>query len=139
MTKQLGGLVLDPEERVILDPKAKDPRLKLNTDVVKTAINTVAESLQEYTYNGFKWTINKVNPDEDTKEVEIEGKLVARTFQDQADLYKFHKLNSNAKIQGVENKKLMAEYKYFNEHLDQNAHMMVFTRYFKFTNVKVIE
>lgn len=139
MTKQLGGLVLDPEERVILDPKAKDPRLKLNTDVVKTAINTVAESLQEYTYNGFKWTINKVNPDEDTKEVEIEGKLVARTFQDQADLYKFHKLNSNAKIQGVENKKLMAEYKYFNEHLDQRAHMMVFTRYFKFTNVKVIE
>ena len=139
MTKQLGGLVLDPEERVILDPKAKDPRLKLNTDVVKTAINTVAESLQEYSYNGFKWTINKVNPDEDTKEVEIEGKLVARTFQDQADLYKFHKLNSNAKIQGVENKKLMAEYKYFNEHLDQRAHMMVFTRYFKFTNVKVIE
>lgn len=139
MTKQLGGLVLDPEEQVILDPRATDPRLKLNTDVVKSAINTVAESLQEYTYNGFKWTINKVNPDEDTKEVEIEGKLVARTFQDQADLYKFHKLNSNAKIQGVENKKLMAEYKYFNEHLDQRAHMMVFTRYFKFTNVKVIE
>ena len=128
MTKQLGGLVLDPEEQVILDPRATDPRLKLNTDVVKSAINTVAESLQSYSYNGFHWTINQISPDKDANEVEIEGKLVPRTFQDQEDLYKFHRLNSLAKIQGIENKKLLAEYKFFNEHLDQRAHMMVFTR-----------
>ena len=52
MTKQLGGLVLDPEEEVILVPRATDPRLKLNTDVVKSAINTVNNN-----NNNNKWFI----------------------------------------------------------------------------------
>lgn len=130
MTKSLSGLVLDPADEVINNSNAKDPREKLNTKVVSRAISQVKEALDGYSYNGFKWTVSGMNPEEDNPQANIDGTFFKRKFDDQKKLYEFHKLSSVNKINQPVNKKMLEEFKFFNQHVDQRDHSMVFARYY---------
>lgn len=133
VSKKFSNYILDPEEQIILKdvPASAKPSEKINKPFLRKCQDEVLAIMENFEFDGHKWSSGKVDPD--TQNIEFDGEDW-EVNNDQELLHEFHVKNLSKKNRMQwcqEHKVLYDEIKYVESHADIRKHSLFISRCFK--------